>query len=153
MPLLLGTRRFRSDLERHGAVALKVPLEGGFETRLLRRLRASGYAAHLCSARGLGNPEAYLLGLHGVRPPHLGHQSVGRGAAVGTVQRALPQLIPQLLSGQPVVLWLLEAQVLSKAELEALVALTSRYRDLRIVCEMGGSPVLKWQPLLEAIRG
>ena len=153
MPLLLGIRRFRRDLEHHGAVALKAPPEGGFETRLLRRLRASGYAAHLCSARGLGDPEAYLLGLHGVRPPHLGHQSVGHGAAVGSVQCALPQLMPQLNSGRPVLLWLLEANVLSTAELEALVLLTRRYRSLRIVCEVGGSRALRWQPLRDAIPG
>ena len=54
MPLLVGIRRFRKDLERYGAMAVMAPPEGGFETRLLRRLRAAGYAAQLCSARGLG---------------------------------------------------------------------------------------------------
>jgi hypothetical protein len=43
MPLLLTGRGFRRDLERSGALALYVPLEGGSETRLLRRLRAAGY--------------------------------------------------------------------------------------------------------------
>jgi len=151
MPLLLGIRRFRKDLERHGAMAVMAPPEGGFETRLLRRLRAAGYAAHMCSARGLGDPEAFLLGLHGVRPPHLGHQSVGRGAAVGVVSMALPQLMPQLQEDKPVLLWLLEAQVLSRAELEALVVLPQRYGGLHIVCELGGSRSLRWQPLAEAI--
>ena len=83
MPLLLTGRGFRQDLEQAGALALYVPLEGGSETRLLRRLRAAGYKAHLPSARGLGDPGAYLFELHGVRPPHLGHQSVGQAAAVG----------------------------------------------------------------------
>ena len=35
-------------------MAVMAPPEGGFETRLLRRLPAAGYAAQLCSARGLG---------------------------------------------------------------------------------------------------
>ena len=69
MPLLLSGRGFRQDLEKAGALALFVPLEGGAETRLLRRMRAAGYQAQMTSARGLGDPEAYLLQLHGVRPP------------------------------------------------------------------------------------
>ena len=66
MPLLLSGRGFRQELERAGALALFAPLEGGAETRLLRRLRAHGYRAQICSARGLGDPEAYLLQLHGL---------------------------------------------------------------------------------------
>ena len=151
MPLLLGISRFRKDLERHGAMAVTAPLEGGFETRLLRRLRAAGYAAQLCSARGLGDPETFLLGLHGVRPPHLGHQNIGGTAAVGAVSMALPQLMPQLQTDKPVLLWLLEAQVLSRAELDTFVALPRRYPGFHVVCEMGGSRTLRWQPLAEAL--
>jgi len=138
MPLLLTGQGFRQDLERAGALALYVPLEGGSETRLLRRLRAAGYKAHLTSARGLGDPEAFLFELHGVRPPHLGHQSVGRTAAVGEVQRIQPQLGP-----------LLEGQVFSAAELSSLVALCQREPRLKIVVEMGGSRALRWKPLQE----
>ena len=58
MPLLLTGQGFRQELEKAGALALYVPLEGGSETRLLRRLRAAGYQAHLTSARGLGDPDA-----------------------------------------------------------------------------------------------
>ena len=58
MPLLLTGRGFREELEKAGALALYVPLEGGAETRLLRRLRAAGYRALLTSARGLGDPHA-----------------------------------------------------------------------------------------------
>ena len=107
MPLLLSGRGFRQDLERAGALALFAPLEGGAETRLMRRMRAVGYRAQLTSARGLGDPEAFLLQLHGVRPPHLGHQSVGRGAAVGDVQRVMPQLGALLEGTQPILLWML----------------------------------------------
>ena len=85
MPLLLSGRGFRRELESAGCMAVHAPLEGGAETRLLRRLRAAGYRTHLTSARGLGDPEVFLFQKHGVRPPHLGHQSVGRGAAVGEV--------------------------------------------------------------------
>ena len=151
MPLLLGIRRFRKDLERHGAMAVTAPPEGGFGTRLLRRLRAAGYAAQMGSARGLGDPETFLLGLHGVRPPHLGHQSVGGTAAVGVVSMAMPQLMPQLQTEKPVLLWLLEAQVLSRAELNIFVELPRRYPGFHVVCELGGSRTLRWQPLAEAL--
>lgn len=147
MPLLLSGRGFRQELERAGALAIYAPLEGGAETRLLRRLRAAGYRAQITSARGLGDPEAYLMQLHGVRPPHLGHQSVGRGAAVGEVQRVMPQLGALLDGSQPIVLWLLEGQVFSSAELGSLLDLCRREPRLRIVVEMGGARALRWQPL------
>ncbi|NDC34780.1 MAG: NAD(P)H-quinone oxidoreductase [Synechococcaceae bacterium WB9_2_112] len=147
MPLLLTGRGFRQQLEGCGALALYAPLEGGAETRLLRRLRAAGYRAQMTSARGLGDPEVFLFGLHGVRPPHLGHQSVGRGAAVGEVQRVMPQLGPLLEGDAPMVLWLLEGQVLSTAELASLVSLTRREPRLKVVVEMGGARALRWQPL------
>jgi NAD(P)H-quinone oxidoreductase subunit N len=150
MPLLLSGRGFRQELERAGALALFAPLEGGAETRLLRRLRAHGYRAQICSARGLGDPEAYLLQLHGVRPPHLGHQSVGRGAAVGEVQRVMPQLGALLEGDAPIVLWLL-GQVLSTAERASLVGLCQREPRLKLVVEMGGSRALRWQPLADLI--
>jgi NAD(P)H-quinone oxidoreductase subunit N len=149
MPLLLTGRGFRQDLEQAGALALYAPLEGGSETRLLRRLRAAGYKAHLTSARGLGDPETYLFELHGVRPPHLGHQSVGQTAAVGEVQRIQPQLGPLLEGTAPVLLWLLEGQVLSDAERGSLVAICKREPRLKVVVEMGGARALRWRPLRE----
>jgi NAD(P)H-quinone oxidoreductase subunit N len=151
MPLLLSGRGFRQDLERAGAIALFVPLEGGAETRLLRRMRAAGYRAQLSSARGLGDPEAFLFQLHGVRPPHLGHQSVGRGAAVGEVQRVMPLLGAELEGQAPILLWLLEGQVLSTAELASLLDLTKREPRLKLVVEMGGSRQLRWQPLADLL--
>ncbi len=63
------------DLEKSGSLALYVPLEGGFEGRYLRRLRAAGYGAYTISARGLGDLAMYLTGVHGVRPPHLGKKN------------------------------------------------------------------------------
>jgi NAD(P)H-quinone oxidoreductase subunit N len=151
MPLLLTGRGFRQDLERAGALALFAPLEGGAETRLLRRLRAAGYRAQLSTARGLGDPEEFLFRLHGVRPPHLGHQSIGQNAAVGEVQRVIPQLGPQLSAEGPILLWLLEGQVLTPTELGALCALTRREPRFHAVVEMGGARALRWQPLEELV--
>ena len=151
MPLLLSGRGFRQALEAAGALALYAPLEGGAETRLMRRLRAAGYRAMITSARGLGDPEAYLLEAHGVRPPHLGHQSVGRGAAVGAVHRVIPQLGALLEGTAPILLWLLEGQVLSTAELASLVNLAQREPRLKLVVEMGGARVLRWQPLQQLV--
>ena len=147
MPLLLSGRVFRRDLEREKALALRAPLEGGSETRLLRRLRAAGFHTEISSARGLGDPEAFLLGLHGIRPPHLGHHCVGREAAVGEVQLVMPQLGPALAGSAPVVLWLLEGQVLSAAERGSLVALCRREPRLHMVVEVGGARSLSWMPL------
>ncbi len=147
MPLLLSGQGFRHDLEASGCLGIHVPLEGGAETRLLRRLRAYGYRTHLTSARGLGDPEAFLLNLHGVRPPHLGHQSIGRNGAVGEVQNVIPQLNEFLAESQPLVLWLIEGQVLSRTELLGLIDLCKREQRLKIVVEMGGSRKLKWQPM------
>ena len=147
MPLLLTGRSFRRDLERERALALYAPLEGGAETRLLRRLRAAGYRTEMTSARGLGDPEAFLLGLHGIRPPHLGHHSVGREAAVGDVQLVMPQLGPALAASGPVVLCLLEGQGLSAAERASLLALCQREPRLHMVVELGGSRSLRWTPL------
>ena len=99
-------------------------------------MRAAGYQAQMTSARGLGDPEAYLLQLHGVRPPHLGHQSVGRGAAVGEVQRVMPQLGSLLEGSKPILLWLIEGQVLSSAELASLLSLCRKEPRLKMVVEM-----------------
>ena len=147
MPLLLSGRGFRRELESVGVMAVHAPLEGGAETRLLRRLRAAGYRTQITSARGLGDPEVFLFQKHGVRPPHLGHQSVGRGAAVGEVQEVMPQLGELLLGDKPVVLWLLEGQVLSRSELLSLCDLCRREPRLKVVVEMGGARSLRWQPL------
>ncbi len=153
MPLVLSGRGFRRDLEAFGCLAMFVPLEGGTETRLLRRLRAAGYRTQLSSARGLGDPEVFLFQIHGIRPPHLGHQSVGRNGAVGEVQQVMPQLGELFVGSAPVVLWLLEGQVLSRSELLALCDICKCEPRLRVVVEMGGARSLHWQPmntLLEA---
>ena len=151
MPLLLSGQKFRTDLESFGCLAILSPLEGGAETRLLRRLRASGYRTQITSARGLGDPVVFLTQLHGIRPPHLGHQNVGRNGALGEVQQVIPQLNELLVEDKPFVLWLLEGQVLSKSELLAINNLCKKEPRIKIVIEMGGARSIQWQPLDEFI--
>ena len=152
MPLLLSGQKFRTDLESSGCLAILTPLEGGAETRLLRRLRASGYLTQITSARGLGDPVVFLTQLHGIRPPHLGHQNIGRNGALGEVQQVIPQLNELLVEDNPLVLWLLEGQVLSKSELLAINNLCKKEPRIKIVIEMGGARSIKWQPLNEFIN-
>tara|TARA_Y100001968_G_C18754410_1_gene434831 strand:+ start:14 stop:481 length:468 start_codon:yes stop_codon:yes gene_type:complete len=152
MPLLLSGRNFRLDLEVSGCLAIFAPLEGGAETRLLRRLRAAGYRTQITSVRGLGDPEVFLLQLHGIRPPHLGHQNIGRNGAVGEVQQVVPQLNELLKEDSPVVLWLLEGQVLSESELLNLNDICKREPRLKIVIEMGGSRSLRWHAITDLIN-
>jgi NAD(P)H-quinone oxidoreductase subunit N len=66
---------------------------------------------------------------------------------VGDVQMAMPQLGHLFEGTAPVLLWLLEGQVLSRAELASLVALTRREPRLKIVVELGGARALRWTPL------
>ena len=147
MPLLLSGRKFRDELENAGCLAIKTPLEGGAETRLLRRLKAAGYKTQITSVRGLGDPEIFLLKLHGIRPPHLGHQNIGRNGALGEVQQVIPQVHELLTEEKSVVLWLIEGQVLSRSELFCLCDICDKEPRLKIVVEMGGSRALEWQPM------
>ena len=43
MPLLLSGKKFHNDLKTNKCLAIFAPLEGGYETRLLRRMRAKGF--------------------------------------------------------------------------------------------------------------
>ena len=147
MPILLSGRKFDQDLVKYGSLAIFAPLEGGFETRLLRRMKAKGYKTMMVSARGLGDPEAFLLRLHGIRPPHLGHQSVGRNGALGEVQEVTPILNELINEKKPVALWLLEGQVLSHSELLALCDLCDKEPRLKIIVEIGGARKVHWQPM------
>jgi len=72
MALLITGKRFIKDLETAGALAVRAPLEGGFEGRYQRRLRAAGYESVNLTVKGLGDLSAYLTDIHGVRPAHLG---------------------------------------------------------------------------------
>ena len=148
MSILLSGQKFDQDLHKHGSLAIFAPLEGGFETRLLRRMRSKGYKTLIISARGLGDPEVFLFKLHGIRPPHLGHQDIGRNGALGEVQQVIPQAAEIFTDkNQKKLIWILEGQVLSQSELERLLEISKSEESLYIAIEMGGSRKLTWKPL------
>ncbi|KYC41314.1 NAD(P)H-quinone oxidoreductase [Scytonema hofmannii PCC 7110] len=139
------------DLEKHGALGVYVPLEGGFEGRYRRRLRAAGYIALNLTAKGLGDVAAYLTKVHGVRPPHLGKKSTGSGAAVGYVYYLPPIVSSQLEQLPPkskgLVLWIIEGSVLSDQEVEFLATLPSIEPRVKVIIERGGDRAFRWMPL------
>lgn len=143
------------DLEKNGALGLYVPLEGGFEGRYQRRIRAAGYTTYNLTARGLGDLAAYLTGVHGVRPPHLGKKSLSTGAAVGYVYYVPPILNTQLDHLPPkakgLVLWIIEGHILSRQEIEYLTALPQIEPRVKIVVEMGGERFFHWKPLKDTL--
>jgi NAD(P)H-quinone oxidoreductase subunit N len=156
MPLLTTGKGLIRDLEKSGALALFTPLEGGYEGRYQRRLRAAGYQSLTITARGLGDLSAYLMNIHGVRPPHLGKKNIGLEAAVGPVYFIPPVARYQLETLPPqskgLVLWILEGFVLSDSERQYLIALTQTEPRLKVVLEMGGERFVRWQPLADCLR-
>ncbi|MBD2772463.1 NAD(P)H-quinone oxidoreductase subunit N [Iningainema tapete] len=143
------------DLEKSGALGVYVPLEGGFEGRYRRRLRAAGYVTLHITARGLGDVAAYLTRVHGVRPPHLGKKSTANGAAVGSVYYLPPVVSYQLEQLPPkskgLVLWIIEGHVLSDQEVEFLANLPSIEPRVKVVIERGGDRYFRWTPLLQTV--
>ncbi|AKG23514.1 NAD(P)H-quinone oxidoreductase subunit N [Calothrix sp. 336/3] len=151
MALITTGSGFIRDLEKHGAVGVYVPLEGGFEGRYRRRLRAKGYTTYSITGRGLGDVAAYLTGVHGVRPAHLGKRSVASGAAVGEVYY-IPPIVDTLVAQLPpkskgLVLWIIEGHILSDDEIEYLANLHKIQPKVKVVIERGGDRVFRWQPL------
>ncbi|NJN20209.1 MAG: NAD(P)H-quinone oxidoreductase subunit N [Leptolyngbya sp. RL_3_1] len=155
MPLLVAGRKFNQDLEAAGALAVRMPLEGGFEGRYQRRLRAAGYETMNLTVRGLGDLSAYLTDVHGVRPPHLGKKTTGQAAAVGYTYFVPPIVNYRFESlssrAKGLVLWLLEGHILSQQELLYLAELPERQPQLKVVLEMGGDRQFSWQPLRDVI--
>ncbi|MEL4898355.1 NAD(P)H-quinone oxidoreductase subunit N [Crocosphaera sp. Alani8] len=156
MALLTTGKGFVRALEKSGALGVYAPLEGGYEGRYQRRLRTNGYDSFSLSARGLGDVSAYLMGVHGVRPPHLGKKNIGQDAAVGDVYFVQPMAAYQLeslpASSKGLVLWIIEGYILSKAELEYLVGLPQQEPRLKVVVELGGERYFRWQPLEDLIK-
>ena len=155
MALFTTGKSFIRDLEKLGALGLYVPLEGGFEGRYQRRLRAAGYVTVHITARGLGDLGAYLTGVHGVRPPHLGKKNIGQEAAVGSVYYVPPIASYQLETLPPkskgLVLWIIEGQILSRQEVEYLVNLPKLEPRIKVVLEMGGDRFFRWKPLQDSL--
>lgn len=151
MALITTGSGFIRDLEKFGALGVYVPLEGGHEGRYCRRLRAAGYINLHITARGLGDVAAYLMGVHGVRPPHLGKKSTGSGAAVGDVYY-LPPLIGSHLEQLPpkskgLLLWIIEGNILSDQEVEYLANLPKLEPRVKVVIERGGDRYFRWTSL------
>lgn len=155
MALFTTGKSFIRDLEKLGALGLYVPLEGGFEGRYQRRLRAAGYLTVHITARGLGDLGAYLMGVHGVRPPHLGKKNIGQEAAVGSVYYVPPIASYQLETLPPkskgLALWIIEGQILSRQEVEYLVNLPKLEPRIKVVLEMGGDRFFRWKPLQDSL--
>jgi NAD(P)H-quinone oxidoreductase subunit N len=155
MALLTTGGKFIKDVEQYGAVTVYAPLEGGYEGRYRRRMRSKGYESLSITARGLGDLDAYLMGVHGVRPPHLGKKSKTSDACVGSVYYVPPIVGTQLENLPPkskgLLLWIIEGYVLSGEELNYLVNLTKSEPRLKIVIEMGGERYFRWEPLAKSI--
>ncbi len=153
MALLTTGGGFIRKLEKFGALGVYVPLEGGFEGRYRRRLRAKGYNALCISGKGLGDVAAYLTGVHGVRPPHLGKKSTSSGAAVGYVYYVPPIISSQLDNLPPkskgLVLWIIDGHILEDQELEYLANLPKIEPRVKVVIERGGDRAFRFMPLEE----
>ncbi|MBF2005153.1 NAD(P)H-quinone oxidoreductase subunit N [Chlorogloeopsis fritschii PCC 9212] len=151
MALITTGNTLIRDLEKHGALGVYVPLEGGFEGRYRRRLRAAGYVTLHMTAKGLGDVSAYLTGVHGVRPPHLGKKSTANGAAVGYVYYVPPIVNYQLQQLPPkskgLLLWIIEGHILSDEEVEYLANLPKLEPRVKVVIERGGDRAFRWMPL------
>ena len=154
MGLLVIGNKFTRDLEKAGALAVRMPLEGGFEGRYRRRVRQAGYDCAHMSVRGLGDLSAYLLDVHGVRPPHLGKKNMDE-SAVGDRYFVPPIVKYRLESLSPkskgLLLWLIEGHILSSQEVKFLISLPSIEPRVKVVLEMGGERKFTWFPLTEMV--
>lgn len=155
MPLLTTGKSFIQALEQSQALGIYAPLEGGFEGRYQRRLRNAGYTTLNLTARGLGDLDAYLMGIHGVRPAHLGKKNIGQDGAVGPIYYVPPIAAYQLANlpanSKGLVLWIIEGFILSTQEKQYLINLCQQEEKLKVVLELGGERYFRWQPLSEAL--
>ncbi|XP_043704144.1 NAD(P)H-quinone oxidoreductase subunit N, chloroplastic [Telopea speciosissima] len=142
----LDLGRWLADVEEHKALAIYTPHEGGYEGRYLTRLRYKGYYFLELSARGLGDPETTLTKIHPVCPAHLGKQPIARWYFPPEVDYRLSLLPP---NAKGLVLWLIEAKVLSKAELQFLALLPTLRPKVRVIAECGNWRKFMWKPLKE----
>ncbi|XP_009374416.2 NAD(P)H-quinone oxidoreductase subunit N, chloroplastic-like [Pyrus x bretschneideri] len=138
--------RWLSDVEEHKALAVYSPHEGGYEGRYLNRLTYQGYYFLDLSARGLGDPETTLTKVHPVCPPHLGKQPISRWYFPPEVDYRLAALPPK---AKGLVVWIIEAKVLSKAELQFLALLPTLRPKVRVIAECGNWRKFVWKPLKE----
>ncbi|XP_024967360.1 NAD(P)H-quinone oxidoreductase subunit N, chloroplastic [Cynara cardunculus var. scolymus] len=140
----LDLGKWLSDVEEHKAIAIYSPHEGGYEGRYLNRLRYQGYRFLDLSARGLGDPETTLTKIHPVCPAHIGKQPIARWYFPPEVDYRLSLLPPD---AKGLVVWVLEAKVLSKAELQFLALLPTLRPKVRVIAECGNWRKFVWTPL------
>ncbi|XP_021277745.1 NAD(P)H-quinone oxidoreductase subunit N, chloroplastic [Herrania umbratica] len=138
--------RWLSDVEEHKALAIYSPHEGGYEGRYLNRLRYQGYYFLDISARGLGDPETTLTKIHPVCPAHVGKQPIARWYFPPEVDYRLEALPPD---AKGLVVWIIEAKVLSKSELQFLALLPTLRPKVRVIAECGNWRKFMWKPLKE----
>ncbi|CAL0308961.1 unnamed protein product [Lupinus luteus] len=142
----LDIGQWLSDVEEHKAIAIYPPHEGGYEGRYLSRLERQGYYFLDLSARGLGDPETTLTKIHPVCPAHLGKQPIARWYFPPEVDYRLEALPPD---AKGLVVWIIEAKVLSKAELQFLALLPTLRPKVRVIAECGNWRKFMWKPLKE----
>jgi NAD(P)H-quinone oxidoreductase subunit N len=147
VPLITTGKPFIRDLEQAGALGVYMPLEGGYEGRYQRRLRATGYESMRISARGLGDLATYLTGVHGVRPAHLGKKDIRTYFIPPMLDTYLDRLQP---TSKGLVLWIIDGQVLSNQELAYLAELPTIEPRVKVVIELGGDRQFSWKPLQAA---
>ncbi|RVX22972.1 NAD(P)H-quinone oxidoreductase subunit N, chloroplastic [Vitis vinifera] len=119
---------------------------GGYEGRYLNRLRYQGYYFLDLSARGLGDPETTLTEIHPVCPAHVGKQPIARWYFPPEVDYRLSLLPP---NAKGLVVWIIEAKVLSKSELQFLALLPTLRPKVRVIAECGNWRKFMWKPLKE----
>jgi NAD(P)H-quinone oxidoreductase subunit N len=141
MPLLTTGKPFIRALEQAGALGVYAPLEGGYEGRYQRRLRATGYESMHISARGLGDLSAYLTAVHGKRPAHLGKKEIRTYFIPPMLDTYLDRLLP---TSKGLVLWAIDGSVLSRQELAYLVELPQIEPKVKVVIELGGDRKFSW---------
>ena len=149
MPLITTGKPFIRDLEQAGSLAVYAPLEGGYEGRYQRRLRATGYESMNLSARGMGDLSAYLTGVHGVRPAHVGKKEIRTYYIPPMLDTYLAHLLP---GSKGLVLWLGDGQVLSNQELAYLTELPTIDPRVKVVVELGGDRQFRWVKLTEIVN-
>ncbi|CAI0560541.1 unnamed protein product [Linum tenue] len=135
-----------SDVEQHKSLAIYPPHEGGYEGRYFTRLRYDGYYFLDLTARGLGDPETTLTKVHPVCPAHLGKQPIARWYFPPEVDYRLAALPPD---AKGLIVWVIEAKVLSKAELQFLALLPTLRPKVRVIAECGNWRQFVWKPLKE----
>uniref|UniRef100_A0A0F7GYB3 NADH dehydrogenase-like complex N n=1 Tax=Erodium trifolium TaxID=337410 RepID=A0A0F7GYB3_9ROSI len=140
--------RWLKDVEEHKAIAIYPPHEGGYEGRYFTRLRYDGYYFLDLSARGLGDPETTLTKIHPVCPAHLGKQPIARWYFPPEVDFRLSCLPP---NAKGLVVWVMEAKVLSKAELQFLTLLPTLRPKVRVIAECGNWRKFIWRPLKDVV--